>query len=424
MASIKFDGTEILDTTHVPRFMKHESAPLRSIQLLDLTRDDGQVVVSIKYAQKTIKLQGVLTGSSQADLESKIDTFKELFSRQAKNLVVDWNGTTRTYVATCMNHEFNRDHFNILFVPWTAEFLVPAGIGEAPTETTIINNSYWVGAYTDYSGTWTLGGTAKPRPRIYITFDAALADCKGIQLYNTTTGERLTVNRAAGWDNASVLEIDCRLKTVKYDGVAMPFIGKFPLFNIGANTVQLIGGDITDQEFQAFGTGVNLNIYGNDCPAMSFMVPYTDDTYQGIGLKLAKTGTPSNLEVEIQTDNDGEPSGTPVTNATFEILPADILGIAFFTIKNSINAFTLNANTRYWIVCRQTAYGGDVGNKYTWLAVENSYADYKKGNVSLSADAETTWTDTPNQDASFRLLYGGLKSMNAHVNVKQYYSYL
>jgi len=106
MASIKFDGTEILDTTHVPRFMKHESAPLRSIQLLDLTRDDGQVVVSIKYAQKTIKLQGVLTGSSQADLESKIDTFKELFSRQAKNLVVDWNGTTRTYVATCMNHVF------------------------------------------------------------------------------------------------------------------------------------------------------------------------------------------------------------------------------------------------------------------------------------------------------------------------------
>ncbi len=114
---IQFDSVEILNSTYSPRFVKHESAAERFVNSLQLAREDGEILISANYGKKKITLSGILLGTSKNDLESKIDIFKELLSRQEKNLDIDWNGITLRFVATCVSHNFDRDHYNINFVP-------------------------------------------------------------------------------------------------------------------------------------------------------------------------------------------------------------------------------------------------------------------------------------------------------------------
>src|SRR5262245_30774345 len=128
--SVSFDGTDLITTTYLPRFVKHESVGTRQLDTMALSRSDGEVLIADSRGKKTISLQGTLKGSSQSDLESKIDAFTELFSRPEKNLDIDWSGGTRRYVATCTAHAFDRDHYHLSIVPWRAEFTVLSGEGK------------------------------------------------------------------------------------------------------------------------------------------------------------------------------------------------------------------------------------------------------------------------------------------------------
>jgi len=133
--TILFDTVDISTDPYVPRFIKHETVPERILSLMELARENGSVIVAEKYGVKHILLQGIIYGSTQVDLETKIDTFKELFSREAKDLDISWEAGTRRYVATCVSHKFDRDYFHISICPWTADFIVPEGVGKDTTRT-------------------------------------------------------------------------------------------------------------------------------------------------------------------------------------------------------------------------------------------------------------------------------------------------
>jgi len=100
MSSVKFDNTEIVTTDYVPRYFKHESAPLRELALLGLAKNDGAILISEKYGTKRIMVAGHIKASTASSMETAIDTFKELFSRKEKNLDISWADGTRRYVAT------------------------------------------------------------------------------------------------------------------------------------------------------------------------------------------------------------------------------------------------------------------------------------------------------------------------------------
>lgn len=409
MSSVKYDNTEIVNTTYIPRFVKHESAPERILNYGDLPREDGSILISEKYGKKFINLQGILVGTDSNDLESKINTFKELFSRLSKNLDIVYNSGTLRYVANCTSHEFDRDHFNIGFVPWTAQFVVVSGIGEDTTETAletgdIIDNYYKTGA-------WTFAGSSRPKPRIRLgAFGASATMPCGIEIKNTDTNERFIMTRPAGMENGKYFELDCRLKTAKYDNVADHFYGVFPSWIVGVNNYRLYIGEIIDQSKEMIEASpfVLKLIHGNNYVAQSFMVPNSDDTYQVLSLYLVKTGTPpNNLVARIETDNGGKPSGTLVSaGATMSVVPAGVATSWGWVRMIAAALFSLSANTRYWIVLKTTA--GDASNNYAVGYEWNANANYPRGNMAWSADAGSTYTDEPLADCDFRLHYAGV----------------
>jgi hypothetical protein len=405
MQSIKFDNTEINNSTYYPRFAKHESFPERMLNGLALISEDGESFISERFDKKVIPMQGVIVGSSQADVESKKDIMAELFARPEKNLDIDWNGSTRRYVATCTKLEFDRDHFNLNFIPWTAEFTVLSGSGEDTSETTIVNADTFTANYK--TKTFTLYGSARPKIRFSIAVNSPNGYIKGIEIKNTTTGERIYVPSSSSL-NGKTVEIDTRMKTVTIAGSAVPYFGTFPKFVVGSNTIQISCGDIIDQMFDPGTYNSDYSIYNSYEAVQGFMVPYSGLFYKSIWLKLAYTGNPAvGMDVRIETDNNGVPSGTLVNaNATATISSGEMAGGAVPTLYQIFfnGEFALSPNTRYWIVLKPHNVGLDSSNNYQWCYESGLKATYNMGNAAYY---DGSWTQYPDVDMIFKLCCGG-----------------
>ena len=413
MNSIKFDSTELRNTTYTPRYAKHESAPERFLQSMGLALDDGEVLVSDRLGIKEIQLTGIITGSSQDDLESKIDAFKELMSRPEKNLDVEWNGSTRRYVATCKRGvDFDRDHFHLNFCPWTAVMVVFSGEGKETTTTKALDEEVLV-TTNPVSKAFTISGSKPPKPIFTIQGQNFSAQHKGIEIKDTDTGEKIVHTRNMVWGSTDSIVVNCLTKTVT-DNLAFAaqrlgdFYGVFPKMKIGTNTIQITLGGIVNQETSEtsasdphLSSSTNLSTTDR-WRAQSFMIPYSDDTFKGLTLVIEKIGTPTDdLTIEIQTDDGNKSSGSVVTNATI-IFDKDDIGAKAYYTAYSADLFSLSANTKYWIVAKGA--GVDAGNYYM---LHYGSDLYDKGNYSLSNDGGSTWTDLPASDLPFKLRYGG-----------------
>lgn len=412
--TITFDSVSLQDTNYTVKSVKHDSSPDREIEMLSIVRNIGGILVSEKYNYKTIIVTGIIKSTTQVGLETKIDELKELTSRREKNLDISYAGSTRRYIAYARRVTVERDHYHINYAPYEIEFVVPSGVGKDTIVTASVNAQ---SADPTYTGVASFLGSVKSKPVITLTFGANWVNAFGISFENTDNNEIMVVNKQnAVFANNKILEIDCENKTVKYDGAVsnLNFYRMFPAFEIGSNNIKIIGGDIVDQQFLADATdpGYNYDTSTGTTPdiSQSFFVTNTDETYQGISLRLGGGGGAGVLNISIQTDNNNTPSGSVVTNATFQINKSAIAAgnPTVFYLINSASKFTLSSNTRYWLVVGNAstvagiyiAYAGKIAGGDSIFTVPN----YSRGNVSQYIAG---WVDKPNVNLFFKLHYGG-----------------
>lgn len=414
MASITFDSTELVNSTYIPRFIKHESAPIRELHLLDLAKEDGTILVSEKYGVKHIVIIGKLTAASRSALDTAIDSFKELFSRKEKDLDIEWEAGTRRYVATCIRHNFDRDHFHNLFVPWSAEFIVVKGVGVSTASEQMYNGTIT----SDIGGGTAIAskGSAKPKPdSINLNFITGVTGKEKRGIAFICGSKKLIYTQSSVFVDGNQLNINVRDKIVKkYIGASWAetsFHGEFPFFELGNNSFSIEFGEIGIECGDWTQGGTGQSIYGNNWRAQSFSIPWKDESIKCITVALSKTGNPpNNVEIRIETDTGGKPSGTLAhANATISTAPGSLPGAPyrkfFFT-----NPVTLEANTKYWIVVKTT--GGDASNYYSWTKNTDYYI---RGNASASVDAGVNWTDDPDNDYVFEIYVGGKRTSNSSV---------
>jgi len=424
--NVTFDEVEIVNGTYIPRYVKHESAPERELALLDLTREDGSVLISEKYGTKSIVVIGKLTADSRAELDDAIDSFKELFSRKAKVLsVADYaGGTPRTYVAYCVRHDFDRDHFHDLFVPWMAEFIVPSGVGKGATKQAY--NGSWSGgadAHEGYGVAKIDFGSKSSKPYyIKITLISFTPNGeKGISF--ESQDKRLIYTQSDELDEGEYIVINCEDKKLTLNGITAEegFFGPFPEFLLGNNTFKVEIAEIL-VEGKPAGTGTGRLVYGDNQEAQSFTIPWKDESVEVIGATITSSGTPANnVVLRIETDDGGKPSGDLVdADAYASVAYGDLPGVGEGYKYVLQGAITLEANTRYWLVVKTT--GGDASNYYSLFPYSGSYA---KGNRARTTDGGSNWTDYPDDDNSFGIFVGGKRAgtLNTKSVVIDYYPY-
>lgn len=414
LPNVTFDSTEIVNGTYVPKFVKHETIPERELALFSLTREDGEVLISEKYGVKHILVEGNLKANTQVALETQIDTFKELFSRKEKNLDISWAGGTRRYIATCAKHIFNRDYMHINFVPWVADFIVPAGVGVTGTYEDMYNSAV---ATDTGGGTAVVAiGSAKPKPfSVNLSFASTTGKGKrGIAFI--CGGKKFIYTQSAVFVDDEAVNINVRDKEVKFltggTWSVVSFHGELPDFILGNNAFTIEFGEILLEDNTLIG-GSGVAIYADWELAQSFMIPWKDTSIMCLFLNIDKVSSPpDNLIVRIETDDGGKPSGTLAhANASMSIAPAGVPATGdkyYFT-----NPVTLEGNTRYWIVLNTT--NGDGSNYYDWL---KGIADtYIKGNAASSSDIGVTWVDDPDYDYAFGVYVGGKRTSNSSVSI-------
>ncbi len=427
--AVLFDSVTITTSGFLPRYVKHESVADRFLNTVSIAREDGEILISEKYGRKIIQLRGTLIGNSQADLEANIDTFTELFSRSEKNLDIDWNNSTRRYVATCASHRFDRDHFHTGKVPWMAEFVVLSGEGKDISLTTALSEQV-ITVTTPGTATFTMSGSKPSGVSITLAGFNWPADVEGMQFENVDTGEKITVtDTSLGFDDDERVIINTATKQVSVETSAgassrvVDFSGVFPTFKIGINTFKVSAGDIVNQssgESAADGTDRvlqdTLTFYGQ-----SFRVPYTNATFRGLRLALQKVLSPGTIHVRMETDSSGEPSGTLVSdpNSQFTITAAGVSTSVGYVEVNSDVAFSLTANTPYWIVI--SAEGINGSNKYNLQTTTVASEQYTKGILQISGDSGAAWGELPAETVMFQIRYAGkagsgaVKATIAHV---------
>ena len=432
MTSIKF-GTatpvEICNATYIPRFVKHETIPERELNFLQLARENGAVLISERYGIKHIFIMGKLTAASRSALDTAIDSFKELFSRKEENLDIEWEAGTRRYVATCVRHEFNRDFYNNLFVPWTAEFVVLSGEGKATSSTKVLD-AKTEDTTSPVEDSFTMIGSKAAKPDITIAVYNDFSYAKGIEFSNEDTDEKIFVTKDVAWKDGDYIKINCKEKSVVGSFVDLgsyedpiDFYGVFPKFKIGTNNFKITAGGITCQGVEPIRwTTVHL-LATTQRIAQSFEIPHENDTFEGVAIRLDKTGSPGTITLRIETDDEGKPSGILVdAAATFSIAAAGVGAALAWIEANGAAMFTLSANTKYWLVI--SAAGVDVSNFYD-VVFNNLSTSYPKGNGASSSNSGTDWTDEPTKDYNFRIRFGGTnEASHTKLTVEYYKTYL
>lgn len=131
------------------------------------------------------------------------------------------------------------------------------------------------------------------------------------------------------------------------------------------------------------------------------IIPRENITAQSITAYLAKQNSPSgNVTVEIQTDNSGAPSNTPITNGTSNNLAASGITPAFaLKTLTFASPFALVAGTKYWVVFKESD-NSDTDNILIEVSTNTGNVAATGGNYASFVGMKaltTTWSSSDNQ---------------------------
>lgn len=351
-----------------------DNAPALALNTLEIARQDGSKLISANYAAKEITISGMIKGTSQDDLDERLDTFKKAISGTRLYLDIVVNQKARRWIVATAAIQIGdpRLTYQITFIPYTLTLMAcDPPFGEDTTYSSVYSgNDSTAGVFSVEP---TFGGTAKPKPWIRYSIDPA-GSLETIVCKSERTNRQLEVSTA--WANGDVLDIDCYNLEVKRNSQPIQFQGVFPEFELDTNELRtfLLSASSKAVSQEESDTQIGTHPYEPTLQkiAQQFEAPATT-TYTHLELALSAEragGEPGNYRVTIQTDSGSNtPSGTIVADSTVNsstfidnavgiwprrryLLPSfpEFLWVTF-GFARPIN---LTSGTKYWIVVELT----------------------------------------------------------------------
>lgn len=215
--------------------------PDKITPIAPLAATDGNVPSRATYPRKRVVLEGFVAGSTENDLDARIDALKAIFSQDSKNLDIYYNGASRRYVGVVDSMPVPRRQRG-MFATFTV-VLTCQPFGSDTSSTSLFSAAnYTSDAYT---ATPTIGGTAPIQLPIFtITIDAKTGAGDFIQLANDNNGQIMLIY-GLGLTDGDVLVIDSVTKTVTLNGNQVDVYGTFITLEPGASSITYTDGFTT-----------------------------------------------------------------------------------------------------------------------------------------------------------------------------------
>lgn len=245
---ITYDSNDLQDynpTTNVgiiTNVIEHTNIPDKIAELYAKADANGSAIPAINYPSKRIPIGGAIKGSSQANLDSRIDAFKGFFNGKDKNLDIAYGSGTRRYIATANTISVARQQ-KALWAAFAIEFICTNPFGIDTTATSITNTLNHTSATLNMTPT-ILGSAPYQLPVFTITLDALTGSGDYIQLSNDNNGQDMLLY-GLGLTAGDVIVIDCVNRTVTVDGNLVDYSGTFLELEPGSNSITYADGFTT-----------------------------------------------------------------------------------------------------------------------------------------------------------------------------------
>lgn len=227
----------------VTSIIDHTNLPDKIAQLFAKADADGSTIPAINYPSKKITISGSVHGSSQSDLDSRIDTFKGYFTGKNKNLDITYGSSTRRYVATANAVSVTRKQ-KALWATFTVEFICtnPFGLDTSTSNLWAAKSAFTSATFTE---TPTVGGNAPYQLPIFtITINSLTGAGDYVQISNDNNNQELLIY-GLGLAASDVIVIDCVERTVTLNGTEVDYYGTFLELEPGANSITYTDGFTT-----------------------------------------------------------------------------------------------------------------------------------------------------------------------------------
>lgn len=217
----------------------HTDIPDQIMSIFAKADANSSVIPNINYPSKKVTIRGTIHGSTQADLDSRIDSFKGYFNGKDKNLDITYSSGTRRYIATKNAISVERED-HALFARFVVEFICAQPFGVDTTATNITNQTAQTGATHTY--TPTIGGSAPYQyPLITIEINTVTAGADYLQISNDNNGQDMVLYDM-DFTAGDVIYIDTFERTVTINDEEVEALGTFLELEPGANSITITDG--------------------------------------------------------------------------------------------------------------------------------------------------------------------------------------
>ncbi len=229
--SISFNSYVLQNSSFRTQIIQHTNIPTKIIQTETKARADGLTIVNVKYGQREINVEGLLSASDRNTLVGLIDTMKLNLKDASGVLDIDYGNSTRRYYATVADLQLPEEFYSITSVPYKIKFICADPFGYAtvsgmislPGQTALLLDTVI-----------TMSGSIDSDPAIQLTINTG-SSVSLITLSNESTREVIIISKPGGnFANSDVLMIDSKNKSVKINNSGIDYTGRFPSLNVNA----------------------------------------------------------------------------------------------------------------------------------------------------------------------------------------------
>jgi len=219
--------------------INHSNMPVKEAALFSIANADKSAIPNVNYPSKVVTIAGVLTHTSQANLDALIDTFKGYLTGKDKNLDIGYGASTRRYIATVNSITITRGNTNLI-ATFSIEFICTYPFGKDTSLTSITNTLNHTSA--TLTVTPTIAGSAPTQMPIFtITIDAKTGTGDYVSIANNNNNQQIMLLNL-GLTAGDVIVIDCDERTVTVNGNDVDYFGTFLELEPGANSLTYSDG--------------------------------------------------------------------------------------------------------------------------------------------------------------------------------------
>lgn len=247
-----FNGWAIENANFVIEDIDHRGAPQTDLSIFSMADSDKSALADVDYPSKKIRITGKIICDDTYELGAYIDIFKSYLTGQEKNLDIDWNGSTRRYIATANDVRINRT-ISKRHADFRVDFICTEPMGVDTATTSFSTASGVTTASATYSEA--VNGTAPYQyPIITITINSLTAGDDWIKVSNNSNGQEILVYQPTFAVN-DVLVIDSFERTVKINDVETDYLGAFIEWTLGEQSITYSDG------FTARNVDIDIDYY-------------------------------------------------------------------------------------------------------------------------------------------------------------------